>query len=137
MSSDREHQPAPVPQGASTILDVLNAAAEQGYRTQFIARDDELIECVACSAATAPETFEIERARRLEGASDPADMLIIVWSACPACGALGTLMLGYGPNAAGPDAALLGKLDLHGADAAPVEGATTDVTPAADGDEGR
>jgi hypothetical protein len=132
MSSDPEHQPASVPQGASTILDELNAAEGRGYRSQFIARDDGLVDCVQCSSASAPERFEIVHARRLEGASDPADMLMIVWTACPTCDVRGTLVLGYGPNAAGPDAALLAKLDLRAADAAPIG----EAPPSADAAEG-
>ncbi len=113
---------------------------------QFIARDDGLVECVECSSANRPDEFEIVHYRRLEGASDPADMLIVVWSACPTCNAHGTLMLGYGPNATGPHAAILTEFDLHDADASaaaprstgqsPAPGSVDEVTAPAEADEG-
>lgn len=116
----REEQQPPMPaQGSDTLLHVLNEAADGGYGTQFIPRDDGLIECVGCASANGPAAFDIVHYRRLEGASDPADMLIVVWSACPTCEAHGTVTLGYGPNATGADASVLALLDLHHADPAP------------------
>lgn len=119
MTRDRKHQPPTTAQGSDTLLNVLTEAAEGGYGTQFIAREDGLIECVHCASANRPASFDIVHFRRLEGASDPADMLIVVWSACPTCEAHGTLTLGFGPNASGADATVLALLDLHGTDASP------------------
>jgi hypothetical protein len=119
MTRDGKHQPATTAQGSETLLDVLNEAADGGYGTQFIALDDGLIQCVHCGSASGPASFDVVHFRRLEGASDPADMLIVVWSACPACEAHGTLTLGFGPNASGADATVLAALDLHGTDASP------------------
>ncbi len=46
---------------------------------------------------------------RLEGASDPDDMLAIIALKCPSCSARGSLALNYGPTATTEDsAALLG-----------------------------
>jgi hypothetical protein len=45
--------------------------------------------------------------RRLEGESDPADMVAVVALTCPACGAQGTVVLGYGPMADGHEADVL------------------------------
>ena len=49
--------------------------------------------------------------RRLEGASDPDDMLAVVGLACPHCSAQGTAVLGYGPEAAAVDAEVLERLE--------------------------
>ena len=42
----------------------------------------------------------------MEGASDPADMITVVATSCPVCGADGTMVLGYGPAASDLDAAV-------------------------------
>ena len=45
--------------------------------------------------------------RRLEGASDPDDMLAVLALECPNCGLRGSLVLNYGPTATEEDAAVL------------------------------
>jgi hypothetical protein len=107
------------PQGSDTLLDVLNEAAEAGFGAQLIARADGLVECVACSASSPTSAFEVEGYRRLEGVSDPAEMLLVAWLRCPRCGVHGTLTLGYGPNASEADVSILHGFDLHGADPSP------------------
>lgn len=129
MTRDRENRPPTMAQGSETLLDVLNEAADRGYGAQFIAQEDGLVTCVRCASASRPSSFDIVHFRRLEGASDPADMLIVVWSACPTCGAGGTLTLGFGPNASSADASVLALLDLHGADASPAEPAPDRLEP--------
>jgi hypothetical protein len=52
----------------------------------------------------------VHELRRLEGASDPADMLAVAAIACPACGTRGTLVLTYGPEATAGDDAVLSHL---------------------------
>ena len=49
--------------------------------------------------------------RRLEGASDPAEMMAVVAITCPRCEARGVLVLGYGPAAAVEDSDVLRALD--------------------------
>jgi hypothetical protein len=53
----------------------------------------------------------LERLHRLEGASDPADMLAIVGLRCPNCKTLGTVVLNYGPESPLEDADVLLALD--------------------------
>jgi hypothetical protein len=48
--------------------------------------------------------------RRLVGASDPDDMLSVIAVSCPRCQARGTLVLGFGPNASGTEAAVAKQL---------------------------
>jgi hypothetical protein len=48
--------------------------------------------------------------RRLEGESDPADMMAVVAVTCPACAATGTLTLGFGPTSSAEDADVLHAL---------------------------
>ena len=49
--------------------------------------------------------------RRLEGASDPDDMLVLAAVVCPQCSTRGFLVLNYGPSASAEDAAILGQLE--------------------------
>ena len=48
-----------------------------------------------------------DRLCRLEGVSDPDDMLAAAALRCPNCGALGTVLLNYGPEAPIDDAEVL------------------------------
>jgi hypothetical protein len=44
---------------------------------------------------------------RLEGASDPADLAIVIPLQCPHCGTDGALIAGYGPEASQAEADVL------------------------------
>jgi hypothetical protein len=101
------------PRGSESLLDVLSDSADAGFDAQLIARQGGLVECVGCGVSSPASAFEIGGYRRLEGASDPADMLIVVLLGCPACGRRGTLVLGYGPNATEQDVSVTSGLDLH------------------------
>jgi hypothetical protein len=113
------HRPPTTAHGSETLLDVLTEAADGGYDTQFIVREDGLVLCARCDSANPAASFDIVHFRCLEGASDPADMLIVVWSACPTYRAHGALTLGFGPNASAADATVLAVLDLRDADTSP------------------
>jgi hypothetical protein len=105
--------------GADTLLDVLDAADTDGYGIQQIAQPDGMIECTSCSRPSASRRFQVEHVRRLEGASDAADLLLVALSVCPNCAGRGALVLGYGPNSTADDVAVLADLDLSDADPAP------------------
>jgi hypothetical protein len=100
-----------VARDASTITDVLRTFESDGFRGQFIAREDGLVECTACHERTAASTIAVAQVRRLEGASDPDDMLAVAALVCPSCGTRGTVVLGYGPVATIEDADVLFALD--------------------------
>ena len=54
--------------------------------------------------------------RRLEGASDPDDLALVVATNCPICGAPATLVLSYGPHASDQDSDIVLALRRsHGA----------------------
>jgi hypothetical protein len=114
-----EHRPdlqAPDPlegvaRDARTLRDVLTELEGLGFSGQFIARDAAEVECVACKARTAAAAFASHELRRLEGASDPSDMMIVVGLECPSCRQRGTLVLGYGPEASAADTDVVRLLD--------------------------
>jgi hypothetical protein len=92
------------PSDNTTLIGVLNTWNERGFGGQFVGVDGGRIECVDCGAVSHASDFVVEEWRRLEGASDPDDMVKAVAAHCPACGAGGNLVLGYGVNASDLDA---------------------------------
>lgn len=104
-----------VPTGSTTMLEVLDGLREAGYAGQLIAKNDGTVRCTACDITSSPAELNVDGYRRLEGASDAADMNLMVWASCPSCGTGGTLTLGYGPNAAEADIKVLPDLNLTSA----------------------
>jgi hypothetical protein len=113
----------------STITDLLQAYAEGGFASSFIVTDDCRLECLECSSINPPQRFSMSSLRRLEGASDPADMVAVVALTCPVCAARGTTILGFGPNATEQDSEVLKMLqdDRHD-EAAPGNSAPGETT---------
>lgn len=104
----------PVTAGADTLVGVLREASDRGHGNQMIARADGTVECDSCDTKSPASAIQAIRTHRLEGASDAADMMLVIEADCPACEAGGTLTLGYGPNATADDQAVLEDLDLDG-----------------------
>lgn len=96
---------------ARTLRGVLGEFERLGYRGQFTERDGA-VRCLACDVRTDPAACPVDRTERLEGASDPADMLLVAGARCPACGTLGTLTLNFGPTATAGEDWQLERLDL-------------------------
>ena len=96
-----------VARGAETLLDVLARYTSHGWSSQFAARAGGTIECESCHHSVAAPDAPVLELRRLEGASDPDDMLAVVAVECPNCGLRGSLVLNYGPTATVEDSAVL------------------------------
>jgi hypothetical protein len=97
---DGDYEPVPgEPRDATTLLGVLAELETDGYRGGFMARDGATLECLTCRTRTAVSDMRVTRISRLEGASDPDDMLAVVALVCPVCTAKGTIVLNYGPEA--------------------------------------
>jgi len=60
---------------------------------------------------SAAEVVAVDALRRLEGASDPDDMIVVAAVSCPKCGAKGTLVLKYGPEATPEESEVLRSLE--------------------------
>jgi hypothetical protein len=100
------------PAGDTTLREVLAGLAADGWSDQLWvveAPDDEPTEvaCGSCHCRVAPAEVVVDSVRRLEGASDPDDMLAVLAATCPCCGAKGALVLRYGPEAGVHDAEVL------------------------------
>ena len=92
------------PSDNTTVTAVLNAFEQRGFTEQLIPLDGAAIECGGCGTRSPATSFAIEGARRLEGASDPDDMVTVIAARCPQCAKVGTVVLGYGPSASDNDA---------------------------------
>jgi hypothetical protein len=100
-----------------TLGEVLAAFEADGFDGQFVARDGAVVDCVSCKTKTpAADIAGDYRLRRLEGASDPSDMLAVAALTCPSCGTKGTLVLNYGPEASAADDEVLRLLDVPSGD---------------------
>ncbi len=107
--SDHASPPPPSahPAGMS-LAEVLQRFAAEGYRADFELDDDTgAVTCISCSTTTPPEQVEVAASRRVEGASDPADMAIVLGARCPSCDSRGVIICRYGPEASAGDAKLL------------------------------
>jgi hypothetical protein len=100
-----------VARGASSILEVVQEFERAGYGGQFAARANGEIECFTCHQLMPAQGADTRQLRRLEGASDPDDMLALVALVCANCGTQGSLILNYGPAATAEDAGVLQQLE--------------------------
>lgn len=94
-----------------TITDALAEFEMRGYVGQFSVAKDGHLECTGCGGHCAPKDVALEAMRRVEGASDPADMVFIGALRCESCGHAGTTVLTYGTNAPPAEAEILRFLD--------------------------
>ena len=85
------------PSDNTTLSDVLEGYADAGFESSFGAQEGGTVRCDSCGAELDPSALSIRSVRRLEGASDPDDMLAVVALECSVCSASGTMVLGYGP----------------------------------------
>jgi hypothetical protein len=101
-----------IARGAQTLVEVLDELAGEGYGGEFRVTSDEppRLECRQCGHVFAPESVHPQRLHRLEGASDPDEMLAVAALTCPRCGAKGALTLTYGATADAGSAAVLAAM---------------------------
>jgi hypothetical protein len=104
--------PAPDPQDAQTLAEVLREFEAEGYAVQLVAEEGGTVHVSHREEHVDAAGLVVDHARRTEGASDPDDMELVVAARLPD-GTRGTLVLGYGPVASSADADVLAKLDLR------------------------
>lgn len=97
---------AGAPSDNVTLVELIDALDADGYTAQLLPRDGGAVECSHCGTVTPAAELTVTTARRLEGASDPDDMVTVYAARCPACQAGGTIVLGFGVNATGEEAAI-------------------------------
>jgi hypothetical protein len=94
------------PSDGTTLTAVLADYESAGYLGQLLLAE-ESVSCTRCGASSRLDEVELHSLRRLEGASDPADMVAVLAVACPACRECATLVVRYGPEASRAEAELL------------------------------
>jgi hypothetical protein len=101
----------PLPPGVPgdvTLVQVLAEFARAGYdHDVLVDEDDGSLICGVCRTRTDPREVAVDTLRRVEGASDPADMAAVLGITCGSCGSSGTAILRYGPEASAGEAAVL------------------------------
>src|SRR6478609_1079972 len=103
-------EPDPTNPTDTALGEVMGNLDADGYGGQFRAADAGQVQCLTCRTVFDASTLGGDDVTRLEGASDPADMVMVVPARCPACHTGGTLVLGYGPDASVDDAEVAQRL---------------------------
>lgn len=99
------------PTDAATLGESTDQLERAGFTGQFGTADGAIVRCFTCHSNSDASTVELLALRRVEGASDPDDMMAIAAVRCPSCGAAGTLVLRYGPESTVEDDEVLRALD--------------------------
>jgi len=97
-------------QDAQTIAEAIRALEADVYTAQFRAVEGGKVECFTCHETSPASALAVEKLARLEGPTDPSDMVALAAVTCPRCEARGTLLLGYGPDSTLEDAEALQAL---------------------------
>lgn len=98
-----------VPAGA-TLLEMLAQLEAKGYTAQFSVTQEGKVRCHGCQGELDAEDLTADIYTRVEGASDPDDMVAVIGISCPTCSVKGTLVVKYGPEASAEDAHVLSAL---------------------------
>jgi hypothetical protein len=98
------------------LVDVLRGYEADGWTTTFELFDDGSLRCGSCDRTAPSAAVWVHSLRRLEGASDPDDMLAVVAVTCPHCGSGGVVTLNYGPEMTEGQVAFLHHAQDHRSD---------------------
>ena len=98
--------------GPASLTETLDDLAGRGWTCSLVAEDGGMLRCGACGETVGAPDLEPAAFRRLEGASDPADMLLVVAVRCPCCGCADVLTLAFGPMADDRSNDIIVGLDL-------------------------
>lgn len=101
------------PTGASTILEALEHLRGQGFDRDMFVTVEAMVRCGSCHQDTAPADLDLLELVRLEGVSDPSDEAAVLALTCRLCGARGTAVVRYGPEAEPQDDAVLRAVEDH------------------------
>lgn len=113
MPDDLTQPAAGAPSDNTTMVSVIETFRERGFDADFFVTSESTVRCGACRHEIAPTELDVDVIRRMEGASDPADMAAILGLTCPSCGAKGTAVVKFGPEAGPEEDDVLRALDDH------------------------
>lgn len=101
---------AGTPSDNDTLEAVLARLAVDGWEGEADAREGGTVRWRRCGHEGPAADVRVDSFRRMEGASDPDDMVLVAAASCPACGERGVLVVHYGPTAGPADADVLADL---------------------------
>lgn len=101
------------PTGASTLLEALDHLRSLGFDRDMFVTEDAMVRCGSCHQDTAPADLDLLELVRLEGVSDPADEAAVLALTCRLCGARGTAVVRYGPEAEPHEDVVLRAVEDH------------------------
>ena len=100
---------AGAPSDNTTLQAVLAAYAAEGFADSYDIDDDGRLTHRPSGEAEELDDLEVVQFRRLEGASDPADMMLVVAVRSRQGGRQGVVITPYGPNASAGEADVLAR----------------------------
>ena len=104
--------PAGAPSDYDTLTAVLARLGDDGFDGEAEAVEGGTVRWRRCRHEAPAADVEIHDFRRMEGASDPDDMLAAMGVTCPECGDKAALVVHYGPTAGPADADVLVNLPI-------------------------
>ena len=104
--------PAGAPSDYDTLTAVLARLADDGFDGEADAVEGGTVRWRRCRHEAPAGEIDVHSLRRMEGASDPADMLAVMGVTCPVCGDKAALVVHYGPEAGPADADVLVNLPV-------------------------
>jgi hypothetical protein len=107
MADDSTSPIAGEPVGASTLLEALAQLRAMGFERDMFVTAEAKVRCGVCHHDAAPEDLNLRHLVRLEGVSDPGEEAAVLAIECTVCGALGTAVVRFGPEAGPQDDAVL------------------------------
>lgn len=93
------------------LISVLDSLDDDGSGGQFVTLEGGEFRCVTCRATFPASSQDADEVSRLEGASDPADSVMVIPLVCPHCGTAGTWVVHYGPGGSPEDEDALLAMD--------------------------
>ena|SRR5205823_14563585 len=94
-----------------SMSEALAGFEAAGYTGQFVVRPGGRLLCVECNHELDGQDMQLDGFQRIEGQSDPADMAVVVALTCTRCGAKGTAVLKFGPDATAEEDEVLRVLE--------------------------
>lgn len=114
MQADEPTAPIPGVPVDRTLISVLDQLRDEGFDRDMFVTAEGFVRCGVCRHDARPAELQLHAIRRLEGASDPADEAAVLALTCRQCGARGTAVVRYGPEAEAYEGDLLRAVeDLH------------------------
>lgn len=95
-----------------TLSETINGLKKEGYTLDFNMRNENLV-CLQNSIALSADDFEIDKAYRFEGESNPDDESILYAISSAKFNVKGLLVNGYGISSDVISNKLISKLNTH------------------------